>query len=65
MRTHLLRTFYPSPEIELDADRASNDDCYASDVNSVVADAETGLKAPDTETNPLLDEYVLGGYAGI
>jgi len=68
MRTHLLRTFYPAPEIEIDTGLASNDECFA-------ADCETGREAAtrsSTEStgsrgiaNALLEEYELGGYAGI
>lgn len=59
MRTHLLRTFYPSPAAEPDTGCAANDEEYgkaSQDKTRVV-----------TLVNPLSreDEYALGGYAGI
>jgi hypothetical protein len=65
MRTHLLRTFYPSPAIEFDAGSAANEDCFASDPDSLAAPARSNSDARYIEANCLHDEYVPGGYAGI
>jgi hypothetical protein len=59
MRTHLLRTFYPSPAAEPDTGCAANDEEYdkpGQDKTRVVA----LVNALSRE-----DEYALGGYAGI
>jgi len=64
MRTHLLRTFYPSPDIEFDTGRASNDDCYVIEIGVSPVTTQTA-NALDGKTNPLLEAYELGGYAGI
>ncbi len=65
MRTHLLRTFYPSPAIEFDTGSAANDDRFASDAGSLEAQARANAEARRIEAERLHDEYVLGGYAGI
>ena len=65
MRTHLLRTFYPSPAIEFDTDGAANDDRFAADADSFEAQARSNAEARRIQANRLHDEYVLGGYAGI
>jgi len=62
MRTHLLRTFYPSPDIEFDTGRAGNDDCYVIEINVSTTQTPNAL---DGNTNPLIEAYELGGYAGI
>ena len=69
MRTHLLRTFYPSSTLEPDTGCAANDDdCEGGDEPSgprspkplaLVAKAAE-QSAPDDN-----DDYYLGGYAGI
>jgi hypothetical protein len=59
MRTHLLRTFYPSPAAEPDTGCAANDEQYdkpGQDKTRVVALVNTLSRE---------DEYALGGYAGI
>jgi hypothetical protein len=59
MRTHLLRTFYPSPAAEPDTGCAANDEEYdkpGQDKTRVVALVNTFSRE---------DEYALGGYAGI
>ena len=67
MRTHLLRTVYPHPEVEAveaETPSAANDPSYETARPTCVS-AQT---AP-TEANPKFasaeDEYYLGGYAGI
>ena len=65
MRTHLLRTFYPSPAAEPDTGCAANDGEYdqpGREKARVVA-----LVGPAANSAPLSkeDEYALGGYAGI
>ena len=65
MRTHLLRTFYPSPAIEFDTGSAANDDCFVSDAMSLDARTCSNPEASNIHANSLHDEYVLGGYAGI
>ena len=65
MRTHLLRTFYPSPAIEFDTGSAANDDCFVSNAELLDAQARTNAEARRAEAERLHDEYVLGGYAGI
>lgn len=60
MRTHLLRTFYPSPAAEPDTGPAANDERYAR------PDARpTTLVAVESNPPSREDEYALGGYAGI
>jgi hypothetical protein len=66
MRTHLLRTTYPAPaEVEPDTGIACNDDCYwiATTLVSVPPDKQSADKGT-TRTNRM-DDYELGGYAGI
>jgi len=65
MRTHLPRTFYPSPAIEFDTDGAANDDCFAADAGSLEAQAHSNAEGRTLRANRLHHEYVLGGYAGI
>jgi hypothetical protein len=65
MRTHLLRTFYPSPAAEPDTGCAANDEEYGhTDGDTPRATASVSVLA-----RPLVlssdDEYQLGGYAGI
>jgi hypothetical protein len=61
MRTHLLRTVYPSSATaEPDTGSAANDACYAAD--------DAARKKPAPFVAPARtedDDYVLGGYAGI
>jgi hypothetical protein len=69
VRTHLLRTFYPSSAIEPDTGCAANDD------NGESADAPPAAKSTKTlvivaqvaeqPANDEHDDYYLGGYAGI
>jgi len=65
MRTHLLRTFYPSPAAEPDTGCAANDTKY----DTAAADKDSGapvmalMLAANGESTE--DEYALGGYAGI
>ena len=61
MRTHLLRTFYPSPAAEPDTGLAVNDEEY--DLAAVTQAARTAIPAPLALSRE--DEYALGGYAGI
>lgn len=59
MRTHLLRTFYPSPAAEPDTGCAANDEEYdkpGQDKTRVVTLVNTLARE---------DEYAFGGYAGI
>ena len=62
MRTHLLRTFYPSPAAEADTGLAANDEQYEGPVAArpltLAASAEPTPRSRE-------DEYELGGYAGI
>jgi len=65
MRTHLLRTFYPSPAAEPDTGCAANDaDC---DPPPSVAKAQlrTVTPLPAANRTDEDDDYQLGGYAGI
>jgi hypothetical protein len=63
LRTHLLRTFYPSPAAEPDTGLAANDEAYD------LAGASRTPRATVPNPAPLAlsseDEYALGGYAGI
>ena len=61
MRTHLLRTFYPSPAAEPETGLAANDEQYeapAARLATLAAAAEPELLSRE-------DDYALGGYAGI
>lgn len=61
MRTHLLRTIYPSAAAaEPDTGRAANDACYA--VDDAARNPPGPLASPARAED---DDYVLGGYAGI
>ncbi len=67
MRTHLLRTFYPSPAAEPDIGCAANDaEC---DIRAAVKDSGAPvmalMPAANRETPSTEDEYALGGYGGI
>jgi hypothetical protein len=65
MRTHLLRTFYPSPAAEPDTGCAANDEEYdkpGQDKTRVVALVNRTVNATPLSRE---DEYALGGYAGI
>ena len=67
MRTHLLRTFYPSPAAEPDTGCAANDaEC---DTPAVAEDSGVRvtalMPAANREALSPEDEYALGGYAGI
>ena len=73
MRTHLLRTVYPSPAIEAvepDTGNASNDEDYAptqapAATKSAGAPLITVVKAAAETPSDDNDDYYLGGYAGI
>jgi len=77
MRTHLLRTVYPSPAIEAiepDTGNAANDEDYAprqapaaamnaqAPLMTIVAPSSTPATDDNDNDN---DDYYLGGYAGI
>ena len=71
MRTHLLRTVYPSPAIEAiepDTGNAANDDApsqapaAARTAQAPLLTVVTPGSTPATDDN---DDYYLGGYAGI
>lgn len=62
MRTHLLRTVYPSvATTEPDTGDAANDGSYDDGVDA--AKAKLSLIAMPARDEH--DDYVLGGYAGI
>ena len=63
MRTHLLRTFYPSPAAEPDTGSAANDEAYDLPAVTEALVARTATSAPLALSSE--DEYALGGYAGI
>lgn len=66
MRTHLLRTFYPSPAAEPDTGCAANDaDCDPppDPVKTQLRTVTTLPAANHTDEDD--DDYQLGGYAGI
>ncbi|MEP7043309.1 MAG: hypothetical protein ABI843_09610 [Dokdonella sp.] len=72
MRTHLLRTVYPSPAIEAiepETGCASNDDDYAPgpapDSNQWQVRLTTLVAPAAAATTDDHDDYCLGGYAGI
>lgn len=66
VRTHLLRTFYPSPAAESDTGSAANDAEYEPPAQAPFA-RKTAVLAAIPRENALSreDEYALGGYAGI
>ena len=61
MRTHLLRTFYPSPASERDTGSAANDADFAAHDASSHDAREPQRRAEQSNEN----DYVLGGYSGI
>ena len=67
MRTHLLRTFYPSPAAEPETGSAANEATY----DTPAAARDSGARvialmpAANLETLSREDEYALGGYGGI
>jgi len=66
MRTHLLRTFYPSPAAEPDTGIAANDDRYEKPEAAGRGARPMALVAATTlQHRSEEDDYVLGGYAGI
>lgn len=66
MRTHLLRTFYPSPANEPETDSAANDAEYdRPGAVQPLATRVLALVPANAETLSREDEYALGGYAGI
>ena len=66
MRTHLLRTFYPSPAAEPDTGSAANDADYDSPAAAPVPMAHVMVLVPPKAcVLSREDEYALGGYAGI
>jgi len=67
LRTHLLRTFYPSPAAEPETGNAINDAKYDTPAAAKDSGARvmTLMPAANRETPSLEDEYALGGYAGI
>jgi hypothetical protein len=62
VRTHLLRTFYPSPAAEPDTGLAANDEEYFPGASRAPG-ATVSTLAPLALSRE--DEYALGGYAGI
>ena len=64
MRTHLLRTFYPSPAAEPDTGSAANDAEYDSPAAAPMARVMVRVP-PKACVLSREDEYALGGYAGI
>lgn len=67
MRTHLLRTFYPSPAAESETGAAANDAEYDPPGDSARLARKTAALTAVPRENALSreDEYALGGYAGI
>jgi hypothetical protein len=75
MRTHLLRTVYPSPAIEAvepDTGNASNDEDYAPTQAPAATKSAQAPLITVVKTAPVSsggdddnDDYYLGGYAGI
>jgi hypothetical protein len=68
MRTHLLRTFYPSSTIEPDTGCAANDDCGNEEEPPEPASHKAlalVVKPAEQSANDEHDDYYLGGYAGI
>ena len=67
MRTHLLRTFYPSPAAEPETGNAANDAKYDTPAaaKDSAARMTTVMPAANHETLSPEDEFALGGYAGI
>ena len=65
MRTHLLRTFYPSPAAEPETGCAANDEEY----DQPARDKPRAMTLVSATAKPVAlsteDEYALGGYAGI
>ena len=67
MRTHLLRTFYPSPAAEPDTGHAANDAGYEQPGTTTSVKIHKLASATSREADRTADDdaYVLGGYAGI
>jgi hypothetical protein len=67
MRTHLLRTFYPSPAAEPETGSAANDAKYDTPAAAKDSGARVMalMPAANRETLSAEDEYALGGYADI
>lgn len=66
MRTHLLRTFYPSPAAEPDTGLAANDAHYEQPgLVSAQVSYLTLMTAAEAKREAEHTAYVLGGYAGI
>ena len=67
MRTHLLRTFYPSPAAEPDTGSAANYAEYLVPAAVIAPVARVTVLAVPSRADALSreDEYALGGYAGI
>jgi hypothetical protein len=72
MRTHLLRTVYPSPAIEAvepDTGSAANDDDAPARAPAIAKTAQAPLMTVVATRSIAAaddnDDYYLGGYAGI
>lgn len=65
MRTHLLRTFYPSPAAEPDTGCSANDAKYDTPAAAKDSGAPVMALMPAANGESAEDEYALGGYAGI
>jgi hypothetical protein len=65
MRTHLLRTFYPSPAAEPDTGCAANDADCDPPPGAAKAQLRTATTLPVADRTDEDDDYQLGGYAGI
>jgi len=70
VRTHLMRTFYPTPTSEPDTGCAANEACATAEpersvtplTNLRVAPVAKGAESPANDEH---EDYYLGGYAGI
>jgi len=70
VRTHLMRTFYPTPKSEPDTGCAANEACATAEPERSVAPLSNLRVAPvakgaEPPANDEHEEYYLGGYAGI
>jgi hypothetical protein len=66
MRTHLLRTTYPIPtDVEPDTGIACNDACYDSAAQVIAEAFKYHIVRLHDPSGERIEEYELGGYAGI